>query len=148
MKTTPNQYKAAISVCQSCANICNTCSDDMIGIGSYDNQELMARCIGAVGMCRRLLVICELDESRVTSVEANLPFMREVCDACAVEACEQHAHTRVSYAASARRMPHMHRGLSGDGRAARPKYHRDGRHTQHREVGKYRRGDSQIRRRR
>lgn len=36
---TPEKYKAAISACQSCVNICNTCSDDMRGMDSMTTRK-------------------------------------------------------------------------------------------------------------
>jgi hypothetical protein len=88
---TPEHYKAAISACQSCVTICNTCSDEMIGMESHDNQELMARCIR---LCRECADICSLSVSwmsRSSLLSKHIcRVCAEVCNACA-EACEQHA---------------------------------------------------------
>ena len=87
-QTAPEQYKAAISACQSCANICNRCSDEMIGMKSHDNQELMARCIR---LCRECADICSLSVhcmSRSSWLSNDIcRLCAEVCNACA-EACE------------------------------------------------------------
>jgi hypothetical protein len=92
-RTTTTQYKdnAAISACLSCAVACNMCSDNMIGMESHDNRELMARCIR---LCRECADICSLSASWMSraSLLSNhiCRVCVEVCNACA-EACEQHA---------------------------------------------------------
>ena len=133
MQTTPDQYKAAISVCQSCVNICNTCSDDMIGMESYDNQELMARCIR---LCRECADICSLAVSwmsRSSLLSKQIcRLCAEVCNACA-EACEQHApHHKLCgpCAEECRRCTAVCMEMAG---AARPQYLETGVSTQHRE---------------
>lgn len=91
MLSTPREYQATISACQSCVTMCNTCSDDMIGMESHDNWELMARCIR---LCRECADICSLSAnwmSRSSPLSKHIGrFCAEVCNACA-EACEQHA---------------------------------------------------------
>ena len=91
MQTIPTQYQAAISACQRCANICNTCSDEMIGMESHVNRELMVRCIR---LCRECADLCSLAAnwmSRSALLSKHLcRLCAEVCNACA-EACEQHA---------------------------------------------------------
>ena len=91
MQTTPTQYQAAIAACQSCANICNMCSDEMIGMESHHNSDLMARCIR---LCRECADICSLSVnwmSRPSLLSKSIcRVCAEVCNACA-EACEQHA---------------------------------------------------------
>jgi Domain of Unknown Function (DUF326) len=89
--TTIEQYKAASATCQSCADICNMCSDDMIGMESHGNRELMARCIR---LCRECADICSLSANWLSRLsllsDQACSLCAEVCDACA-EACEQHA---------------------------------------------------------
>ena len=91
MQTIPTQYITAISACQSCVIMCNTCSNDIIGMESHDNRELMARCIR---LCRDCADICSLAAnwmSRSSPLSIHIgQFCAEVCNACA-EACEQHA---------------------------------------------------------
>ena len=90
-KTKTEQNKAAIATCQSCANICNRCSDDMIGMESHDNRELMARC---VRLCRDCADVCSLSANWMSrsSILSNkiCRVCAEVCTVCA-EACEEHA---------------------------------------------------------
>lgn len=89
--TSTKPYEDAISACQTCANICNACSDDMIGMESHDNRELMARCIR---LCRECADICSLSASwmsRSSLLSGQIcQWCAEVCNTCA-EACEQHA---------------------------------------------------------
>src|SRR5688572_9453961 len=85
------QYKAAISACQSCAIICSACSNNMIGMESHDNAELMARCIR---LCRDCADICSLSASWMSRASLLSNYIChlcvEVCNACA-QVCEQHA---------------------------------------------------------
>ena len=129
MLTTPTEYQAAISACQSCANICNTCSDEMIGMESHANQELMARCIR---LCRECADICSLSAnwiSRSSPMSNHIGrFCAEVCNACA-EACEQHApHHKLCgpCAEECRRCVGVCLEMAG---AAQPQYYRSGRHA-------------------
>lgn len=90
-RTMTDQYKNCIAACQACAVICNTCSDDMIGMDGHGGHELMARCIR---LCRECADICSLSVnwmSRLSPLSESLcRLCADVCDACA-EACEQHA---------------------------------------------------------
>lgn len=53
------KYKNVSPVCHSCASICHTCSDDMIGMAAYGNRELMARNYGIDALpIRRLASSC------------------------------------------------------------------------------------------
>jgi hypothetical protein len=91
MQTIPTQHQAAISACQTCANICDACSDEMMGAESPYYRELRARCIR---LCRECADICSLSVhwmSRSSWLSNDIcRLCAEVCNACA-EACEQHA---------------------------------------------------------
>jgi hypothetical protein len=89
-----HHYQECIDACFSCAEICNMCGDDMIGMephGKKDVQALMARCIK---LCRDCADICVLSAewmSRRSSLAGKLcRVCAEVCDTCA-ETCEAHA---------------------------------------------------------
>jgi hypothetical protein len=91
-KQSNRQLESCIAACWSCAKICNTCSDDMIGMeGPGHNMELVARCIR---LCRECADICTLAAqwmSRLSPLSEDVcRFCAEVCEVCA-EACEQHA---------------------------------------------------------
>ena len=127
MLTTPTQYQAAISACESCLTICNTCSDDMIGRESHDHHELMARCIR---LCRDCADICSVAAnwmSRSSLLSTHIcRLCAEVCNACA-EACEQHApHHELCgpCAEECRRCVSVCLEMAG---VAQPQYYRDGR---------------------
>lgn len=91
---TDHHYQDCIDACFSCAEICNACSDDMIGMeghGKRDVETLMARCIR---LCRDCADICLLSAALMSR---NSPYAEqfcglcaEICDSCA-EACEAHA---------------------------------------------------------
>lgn len=86
------QQQDCIAACWSCARICNTCSDDMIGMhGGGHDQALMARC---TRLCRDCADICALAAAWMSRgsqfMEALCRFCADLCDACA-EVCEQHA---------------------------------------------------------
>jgi hypothetical protein len=75
----------------ACAQLCDECSDDMIGMDHKGDSELMERCIR---LCRECADVCTLTGrwmSRVSPLDQKLyDFCAEVCDECA-QACEQHA---------------------------------------------------------
>ncbi|WP_197742083.1 four-helix bundle copper-binding protein [Nitrospira sp. KM1] len=84
-------YKKCIAACEDCARICNTCSDDMIGMEHHGDHQLMARCIR---LCRECAEICSLSGawmSRLSPLADSLcRLCAEICDKCA-DTCEQHA---------------------------------------------------------
>ena len=85
-------YKDCIAACWSCAQICNECSDDMVGMDpkGHDNG-LMARCIR---MCRECADICALSAqwmSRLSPLSEEMcRFCAQICNVCA-EVCDKHA---------------------------------------------------------
>ena len=85
------QMKDCIEACWACAQICNTCSDDMIGMDHKGDTQLMERCIRLCRECADICVMSAQWMSRMSPVSAPLcRLCAEVCDLCA-EACEQHA---------------------------------------------------------
>ena len=87
-------FEECIEACFSCAEICNTCGDDMIGMephGTKDVRALMARCIK---LCRDCADVCMLSGAlmsrRSSYAEQMCRLCAEVCDSCA-ETCEAHA---------------------------------------------------------
>jgi hypothetical protein len=74
---TPQQHKCA-DACFACAQICDNCSDDMIGMREHGDQkdhEIMAKCIR---LCRECAEICLvtgmdrlLDGCRISTQMAN-----------------------------------------------------------------------------
>jgi hypothetical protein len=85
-------YENCIAACWSCARICNTCSDDMIGMDPQGHDmDLMARC---TRLCRECADVCSLSAqwmSRLSPLtEEMCRFCARVCDECA-ELCERHA---------------------------------------------------------
>jgi hypothetical protein len=87
-----DQMKECIAACWSCAQICNQCGDDMIGMEPHGHSmELMARCIR---LCRECADICTLSAqwmSRLSRFSENLcRLCADICDVCA-EVCEEHA---------------------------------------------------------
>jgi hypothetical protein len=85
------KQRQCVAACTSCAQICETCSDDMIGMGNHDDHDLMVQCIR---LCRDCADICMLTAQwlcRVSSWSEELcQFCADVCEQCA-HTCEQHA---------------------------------------------------------
>lgn len=83
--------KQCIAVSASCAHTCETCSNDMIGMGQHDDHDLMVRCIR---LCRDCADVCMLTAqwlSRFSSwSEEMCRLCANVCEQCA-DVCEQHA---------------------------------------------------------
>jgi hypothetical protein len=111
------QYQDCIAACWACAQICNRCSDDMIGMhGQGHDMELMSRC---TRLCRECADICSLAAqwmSRVSPLSDEIcRFCAEICDACA-EICEQHASHHAlcgTCAQECRRCASMCRDMAG-----------------------------------
>jgi hypothetical protein len=85
------QTKDCIAACFACAQICETCSDDMIGMERKGDTQLMERCIR---LCRECADICAMAGrwmSRISPLSERLcRLCADICDMCA-EACEEHA---------------------------------------------------------
>jgi hypothetical protein len=90
-QTLTHEWKHCIEVCFRCAEICNECSDGMIGMEHEGDTKLMERCIR---LCRECADICTMTAqwmSRVSPLALKLcNFCVEICEECA-KACEQHA---------------------------------------------------------
>lgn len=84
------KQKDCIDACFACAQICETCADDMIGMKQHDD-DLMARC---TRLCRDCSDICVLAGRWISRnsprFEALCQLCAEICDECA-EVCERHA---------------------------------------------------------
>jgi Domain of Unknown Function (DUF326) len=80
-----------IDACTACAQICDRCADDMIGMDTGAQKELRQLCIR---LCRDCADLCALSirwMSRLSpSAELICRACAEICDRCA-EVCEQHA---------------------------------------------------------
>src|SRR5690606_10859082 len=89
-QTLTKEWKECIAACFHCAQICNGCSDDMIGMEKEGQAELMER---GTRLCRECADICVLSGqwmSRVSPVAQKIcGFCADICDECA-ELCEQH----------------------------------------------------------
>ena len=95
-RTLTQEWKDCIAACFRCAQTCEECSDDMIGMGGRQGEiplemPLMERCIR---LCRECAEICAMSGrwmSRMSPLAHKLcGLCAEVCDQCA-EACEEHA---------------------------------------------------------
>lgn len=89
-RTLNKQMRDCIEECFRCAQICEECSDHMIGMEHSDNMQMMAFCIR---LCRECADICAMAGqwmSRLSPLAEKLcALCAEVCVQCA-EACEQH----------------------------------------------------------
>jgi hypothetical protein len=85
------EWNDCIAACVRCAQICDECGDDMIGMEHKADMQLMERCIR---LCRECADICTMAGrwmSRVSPVAHKLcALCADICDQCA-EVCEQHA---------------------------------------------------------
>lgn len=84
------EMKDCIAACYACAQICNQCSDSMIGLHGAQ-AEMMQRCIR---LCRECADICLQSAawmSRVSELSERIcQLCADVCDLCAEE-CARHA---------------------------------------------------------
>ena len=89
--TQTKHYQECITACFACAQTCETCSDDMIGMDHHGDQKLMAQCIR---LCRECADICVLAgrwmSQGSTMADRLCGLCADICDTCA-EVCEQHA---------------------------------------------------------
>lgn len=85
------EWRDCIDACLRCVQICEECSDDMIGMEQTADMPLMAQCIR---LCRECADICAMSArwmSRVSSLAPRLcGLCAEVCEQCA-DVCERHA---------------------------------------------------------
>lgn len=92
-RTTTESMQQCIDACVACAQICDRCADDMIGMagGGKHDQHLQQLCIR---LCQDCADICALSTrwmSRLSpSAESLCRACSDICDRCA-EVCERHA---------------------------------------------------------
>ena len=91
MKTLSQQHQNCLNACFSCAQMCEACSNDMIGMEHHDHSDLMTRCIR---LCRDCADICVLAAKFISRsslrAESLCRLCAEICDECA-EVCKRHA---------------------------------------------------------
>ena len=89
--TLSQETKDCIAECFRCVQICEECSDDMIGMDHSGDSQMMADCIR---LCRECADICALAGqwmSRSSSLTNKVcGLCADVCDQCA-DLCEKHA---------------------------------------------------------
>ncbi|MFY4730697.1 four-helix bundle copper-binding protein [Nitrospira sp. BLG_2] len=94
MKTLSQQHQNCLNACFSCAQICEACADDMIGMEQHDHQhhnDLMTRCIRLCRDCADICILAARFISRSSPrAESLCRLCAEICDECA-EVCERHA---------------------------------------------------------
>ena len=92
--TAGHHYQECIDACFSCSEICNACSDDMIGMEGHGKKEVGnsdGTVHSALPRLRRCCLLSAALISRNSSfAEQFCRLCAEVCDSCA-ETCEAHA---------------------------------------------------------
>lgn len=90
-RTLTQEWTECIAECFRCAQTCEECGDDMIGMEQKGDAQLMQQCIR---LCRECADICTMAGrwmSRLSPMADRLcRWCAEICDACAEE-CERHA---------------------------------------------------------
>jgi hypothetical protein len=85
------QQQECVKACHACADICDRCADDMVGMDMQHDKDLMAACIR---LCLDCSDICSLSArwmSRLSlSSESLCRLCADICERCA-ETCERHA---------------------------------------------------------
>lgn len=90
-RTLTQEWKNCMAVCLRCAEICEMCSDDMIGMPAHDDRQLAERCIRLCRECADISLMAAQWISRMSSLSGRLcRLCAETCEICA-EACEEHA---------------------------------------------------------
>lgn len=92
---TPTQpMQQCIAACLACAQICDRCADDMIGMIGTDSGHDKRLQLLCIRLCQDCADVCALSArwmSRLSSsAESLCRVCAEICDRCA-EVCEQHA---------------------------------------------------------
>ncbi len=91
MKTLSPQHQDCLDACFSCAQMCETCADDMIGMKHHKHDDLMARCIKLCRDCADICILAARFISRSSQRSESLcRLCADICDQCA-EVCERHA---------------------------------------------------------
>lgn len=79
-----------IDACATCAQICDRCADDMIGMEGGRQKELQQLCIR---LCRDCADFCALSMRWMSRLSPSSELLcracADICDRCA-EVCEQH----------------------------------------------------------
>jgi len=89
--TQTKRYQECITACFACAQTCETCSDDMIGMDHHGDQKLMAKCIRLCRECADICVLAGRWMSQGSAMSDRLcGLCADICDSYA-EVCEQHA---------------------------------------------------------
>jgi hypothetical protein len=90
-RTLSQEWKNCIAVCFRCVEICETCSDDMIGMPAHGDTQLTERCISLCLECADISVMAAQWMSRMSPLSERLcRLCAEACDICAA-ACKEHA---------------------------------------------------------
>ncbi len=117
--TMTSNWTDCIAACVSCMEICNKCSDDMIGMDSHGDGTLMADC---TRMCRDCADICAMAAQWMSRHSAAADMIchlcADVCTQCA-ELCEKHASHHAlcgPCAKECRRCADMCRQMSASGK--------------------------------
>jgi hypothetical protein len=88
----PNAHmQHCLDACAACAQICDRCADDMIGMEGGGHKELQDLCIRLCLDCADLCALSTRWMARFSpSTEVLCRTCAEICDRCA-STCEQHA---------------------------------------------------------
>ena len=120
-RTLSPEWKNCIDVCFRCAEICETCSDDMIGMPAHGDTLLMERCIRLCRECADMCMMAAQWMSRVSPLSERLcRLCAEIGDLCAT-ACEENAPQHAlcgPCAVQCRQCAELCRGLSPTAKAA------------------------------
>jgi hypothetical protein len=89
---TPNAHmQHCRDACSACAQICDRCADDMIGLEGGSHKELQDLCIR---LCQDCADLCALSARWVGRLSPSVDLLcracAEMCDRCA-SVCEQHS---------------------------------------------------------
>ena len=85
------EWKECIAECFRCAQTCEECGDDMIGMDHTGDRQLMEQCIRLCRECADISAMAGRWMSRLSPLSDRLcRWCAEISDACA-EVCEQHA---------------------------------------------------------
>jgi hypothetical protein len=89
---TPNPHmQHCLEACAACAQICDRCADDMIGMEGGSHKELQDLCIRLCMDCADFCALSTRWMSRLSpSTELLCRACAELCDRCA-SVCEQHS---------------------------------------------------------
>jgi hypothetical protein len=90
-QTPDPRMQHCLEACAACAQICDRCADDMIGMEAGRHKELQDLCIRLCVDCADLCALSSRWMSRLSpSTELLCRACAEICDRCA-SICEQHS---------------------------------------------------------